>query len=258
MLKRVVFALLNSTPVQVPFLSCIPSAYPVRFVSPSDATSLAASRRSLFVRLQRLSKLKGRIYVTKLMLPWILTKYTHAVVLDMDLWVQSPTVFEMLVEEFDFFTPTQLIGTARDVVSDALFRKDKDHLHWPANGGVQLLRLEAMRNGTYEALLRAQFQPVGMLGDQVFFYKMSVTRPELFYRLSCKFNRQANDFFRVHPSNYECDDCLLFHGNLKKYKDVVEEAWRINSTMPIERAIKPNIRAYFSACFAPRAHACPN
>ena len=217
-----------------------------------DSSTALPARYSALLRLLR-SKTHGpgSAYVTKLMLPWILPNVTQAVVLDYDLWTSH---LSELSDEFYRFSPTQQIGLALDVAWKHLY----PNASLGFNGGVQLLHLERMRSGSYESALRTERRRIGYLGDQTMYSYISERHPEMFYRLSCRFNRQLNTHFDLHPSEYSCrDGCDILHGNQPRYKNGIKLANEGSSDV-LRRLILPRYQQEFNDCFprmtGPRRH----
>ncbi len=97
------------------------------------------------------------------------------------------------------------------------------------NSGVMLLNLDAMRHSTlYNQLLEPErvarlaekYHFRGHLGDQDFFTMIGMEHRELFYPLSCGWNRQLCTWWREHGYGdvfqlyYHCDGPVhIYHGN---------------------------------------------
>ena len=218
------------------------------FLSPcvscvNPETVLSERYLTLLHNLRRKTHGPGSAYVTKLVLPWILPGVTHAIVLDYDLWTSS---LLSLSEEFHNFSSTQQIGLAQDVAWKHLY----PNASLGANGGVQLLHLERMRSGIYETALREEKRYIGYLGDQTVYARISEKYPEMFYHLSCRYNRQMNTHFSLPPSAYSCrDGCAILHGNQPRYKHAIKLANEANRTDALLRLILPVYRSQFENCF---------
>lgn len=166
---------------------------------------------------------------------------TRIVQLDLDL--KYKTNIRDLFQEFDHFPPEAVIGITREM--QPVYR----HTFWQFrkenpltkvgdpppdglpgfNSGVMLLDLEAMRRSTlYNRLLQPnhvaqladQYRFRGHLGDQDFFTMIGMEHPELFYPLSCGWNRQLCTWWRDHGYGevfqlyYRCDEPVyIYHGN---------------------------------------------
>ena len=206
-------------------------------------TVLTKRHMELLRMLRQKTHGPGSFYVTKLMLPWILPNVTHAIVLDYDLWTSN---LLDLSNEFDKFSSTQQIGLAKDVAWKLLY----PNATLGANGGVQLLHLERMRTGPYETALREEKRRIGYLGDQTMYSHISEKYPDMFYHLSCKYNRQLNTHFKLPPSAYACEDgCAILHGNQPRYKHAIKAANEENHTYALRRIVLPMYRAQFENCF---------
>lgn len=227
-------------PCQRPSPSC---------VDPSVA--LDPARMRLLTRLQARAHGPGVVYTVKLMLPWLLTRFHHAIVLDFDLWPATPDALPRLAEQFNRFRPEEYVGLAEDVAARALYPGSP----LGANGGVQLMRLSDMRDGDWGQMLDNFTGAVGYLGDQTVYAGLSSSHPHRFHRLSCRFNRQLNTHFHLPVSAYMCSSgCLIVHGNHPKFKRAVQQALVSGSFDPLNSTLPPRLRRAFRDC-APRAGA---
>ena len=161
--------------------------------------------------------------------------------LDCDLKFKND--IRLLYEEFYKFKATNIIGIARD--SQPVYR----HVFWKYrsehpntrvgspppdgltgfNSGVLLLDLDKMRESVlYQKLitpelvdsLTEKYSFKGHLGDQDFFTLIGMEHEELFYVLSCTWNRQLCDWWRKHgyedvfDQYYKCENKVnIYHGN---------------------------------------------
>lgn len=225
-------------------LAVKPSAPSLCVTCVDPETVLSERYLTLLHTLRRKTHGPGSVYVTKLVLPWILPNVTHAVVLDYDLWTSSS--FLELSEEFKKFSSTQQIGLAPDIAWKQLY----PNANLGANGGVQVLHLERMRSGTYERALREEKRYIGYLGDQTMYSHISEKHPDMFYHLSCRYNRQMNTHFSLPASAYGCQDgCAILHGNQPRYKHAIKVANEANRTDVLRRIIPPMYRSQFENCF---------
>jgi hypothetical protein len=156
------------------------------------------------------------------------------------------SALQELTREFDKFSSTQQIGLAKDIAWKILY----PNATLGANGGVQLLRLDHMRSGSYERALREERRYIGYLGDQTMYSLISERYPDMFYHLSCRFNRQMNTHFNLPESAYTClEGCSVLHGNQPRYKHAMKIAIETTRTDALRRLIPPKYRSQFRNCF---------
>ncbi|XP_053178290.1 xyloside xylosyltransferase 1 [Scomber japonicus] len=166
---------------------------------------------------------------------------TRIVQLDLDL--KYKTNIRDLFQEFDRFTPGAVIGITREmqpVYRHTFWQYRKENPQTRVgepppeglpgfNSGVMLLDLGAMRTSDlYNELLKPdhvakladQYRFRGHLGDQDFFTMIGMEHPELFYSLTCGWNRQLCTWWRDHGYGdvfqlyYRCDGPVyIYHGN---------------------------------------------
>ncbi|KAE8294097.1 Xyloside xylosyltransferase 1 [Larimichthys crocea] len=166
---------------------------------------------------------------------------THIVQLDLDL--KYRTNIRDLFQEFDQFPPGAVIGITREmqpVYRHTFWQYRKENPQTKVgepppdglpgfNSGVMLLNLGAMRaSALYNELLEPsnvakladQYRFRGHLGDQDFFTMIGMEHPELFYSLSCGWNRQLCTWWRDHGYGdvfqlyYRCGGPVyIYHGN---------------------------------------------
>ena len=208
-----------------------------------DYKSLEKDKMEVLQNIKKRARGPGVYYVIKLMIPWLLPQVKHAVVLDFDLWIKQP--ISSITDEFKKFSSTNIIGVSSDIMSDKLYNE----LSFGVNGGVQLMNLDRMRTGFYEKILRNYSGKVGYLGDQTVYSYLYYSYPWLFYKMSCKFNRQLNTHFKIDPKKYEClDGCVIVHGNQPNFKKVIEMA-NYGNVLPLKQIISRDLKPYFSNCF---------
>lgn len=148
-----------------------------------------------------------------------------------------------LFQEFNHFPPEAVIGITREmqpVYRHTFWQYRKENLKSRVgdpppdglpgfNSGVMLLNLDGMRRSTlYNQLLEPErvaqlaekFHFRGHLGDQDFFTMIGMEHGELFYPLSCGWNRQLCTWWRDHGYRdvfqlyYQCDGPVhIYHGN---------------------------------------------
>ena len=118
------------------------------------------------------------------------------------------------------------------------------------NGGVQLLKLDRMRAGAYAAALASlRGKTLGYLGDQTAYARMSEAHPELFHRLSCRFNRQLSTHFHAPVSAYACaEGCDVLHGNQPVYKSAIQRA-AAGDAGPLRSLVPRRLRPAFANCW---------
>ncbi|XP_016122820.1 xyloside xylosyltransferase 1-like [Sinocyclocheilus grahami] len=161
--------------------------------------------------------------------------------LDLDLKFRSN--IRDLFQEFNQFPTEAVIGIAREMQpvyrhTFWQYRKEnpKSRVGDPPpdglpgfNSGVMLLNLDSMRRSTlYNQLLEPErvarlaekYHFRGHLGDQDFFTMIGMEHRELFYPLSCGWNRQLCTWWREHGYGdvfqlyYRCDGPVhIYHGN---------------------------------------------
>ncbi|KAG8003733.1 Xyloside xylosyltransferase 1 [Nibea albiflora] len=166
---------------------------------------------------------------------------TRIVQLDLDL--KYRTNIRDLFQEFDQFPPGAVIGITREmqpVYRHTFWQYRKENPQTRVgepppdglpgfNSGVMLLNLGAMRaSALYNELLEPsnvakladQYRFRGHLGDQDFFTMIGMEHPELFYSLSCGWNRQLCTWWRDHGYGdvfqlyYRCGGPVyIYHGN---------------------------------------------
>ncbi|TKS74691.1 Xyloside xylosyltransferase 1 [Collichthys lucidus] len=166
---------------------------------------------------------------------------TRIVQLDLDL--KYRTNIRDLFQEFDQFPPGTVIGITREmqpVYRHTFWQYRKENPQTRVgepppdglpgfNSGVMLLNLGAMRaSALYNELLEPsnvakladQYRFRGHLGDQDFFTMIGMEHPELFYSLSCGWNRQLCTWWRDHGYGdvfqlyYRCGGPVyIYHGN---------------------------------------------
>ncbi|KTF84053.1 hypothetical protein cypCar_00021269 [Cyprinus carpio] len=169
------------------------------------------------------------------------TELKRIVQLDLDLKFRSN--IRDLFQEFNHFPAEAVIGIAREMQpvyrhTFWQYRKEnpKSHVGDPPpdglpgfNSGVMLLNLDTMRRSTlYNQLLEPErvarlaekYHFRGHLGDQDFFTMIGMEHRELFYPLSCGWNRQLCTWWREHGYGdifqlyYRCDGPVhIYHGN---------------------------------------------
>jgi hypothetical protein len=128
----------------------------------------------------------------KPLLHWLLQPSLHRLILlDQDTIVlRDPAA---LWAHFTYFDRA-LVGAAREQ-SQLYELGSSGHLRNGMNGGVQLLRLDAMRasidfNRGIDFFASGHGGRVGALGDQTFYTLLANRHPSLFYKLPCEWNRQ--------------------------------------------------------------------
>ncbi|XP_060933996.1 xyloside xylosyltransferase 1 [Limanda limanda] len=166
---------------------------------------------------------------------------TRIVQLDLDL--KYRTNIRDLFQEFDLFPPGAVIGITREmqpVYRHTFWQYRKENPQTRVgepppeglpgfNSGVMLLDLGAMRaSALYNQLLEPsnvakladQYRFRGHLGDQDFFTMIGMEHPELFYSLTCGWNRQLCTWWRDHGYGdvfqmyYRCEGPVyIYHGN---------------------------------------------
>ncbi|CAB1442882.1 unnamed protein product [Pleuronectes platessa] len=166
---------------------------------------------------------------------------TRIVQLDLDL--KYRTNIRDLFQEFDRFPPGAVIGITREmqpVYRHTFWQYRKENPQTRVgephpeglpgfNSGVMLLDLGAMRaSALYNQLLQPgnvakladQYRFRGHLGDQDFFTMIGMEHPELFYSLTCGWNRQLCTWWRDHGYGdvfqmyYRCEGPVyIYHGN---------------------------------------------
>lgn len=243
---RFVHVFLNTSHAVVPRW-IFPRRSRLLFVDESWIKTLRPRHRLLLKRLRGHAHGPGRTYVLKAILPWLLPGVDRVLVLDFDLLFRSPVM--ELWHEFDNFGPEHMIGVATESAS----RTYPSH-SFAVNGGVQLMRLDRMRQGNYERMLNnivsSSGHRIGYLGDQTLYTILAQTHRYAFYPLSCRFNRQLNP----NADSYKCDDgCSVIHGNhavwkmrFRKWTSQDASAWEPE----LKRAMRPyKWKRYFSSCF---------
>ncbi|XP_059197595.1 xyloside xylosyltransferase 1 [Centropristis striata] len=164
-------------------------------------------------------------------------------IVQLDLDLKYRTNIRDLFQEFDQFPPGAVIGIAREmqpVYRHTFWQYRKENPQTKVgdpppdglpgfNSGVMLLDLGAMRaSALYNQLLEPsnvakladQYRFRGHLGDQDFFTMIGMEHPELFYSLTCGWNRQLCTWWRDHGYGdvfqmyYRCDGLVyIYHGN---------------------------------------------
>ena len=227
----------------------------VVFIDESWVERLDAPRADLLRRLRATTRGPGALYLVKAFLPWLLPHEERVTVLDFDLLLVHP--LSLLEREFKRFDSEQLIGVAADVMASRLYPSSA----FGVNGGVQLLRLDRMRLGPYEAAVRdialSADKPIGYLGDQTLYTHIADLHPRLVYRLSCRFNRQLNTHFHMSKRSYACQDgCAVLHGNQAWWKPHITRWQNLTSTGTIlselEAYLPPHIKPAFADCLRGR------
>ncbi|XP_039985534.1 xyloside xylosyltransferase 1 isoform X2 [Xiphias gladius] len=164
-------------------------------------------------------------------------------IVQLDLDLKYRTNIRDLFQEFDRFPPGAVIGITREmqpVYRHTFWQYRKENPQTRVgepppdglpgfNSGVMLLDLGAMRaSALYNQLLEPsnvakladQYRFRGHLGDQDFFTMIGMEHPELFYSLTCGWNRQLCTWWRDHgyadvfQLYYRCDGPFyIYHGN---------------------------------------------
>ena len=211
---------LNTSVSPVPNWTFPPNSQHV-FLNRSSVDQLDPRLKALFKRLLHHAHGPGPLYLIKAMLPWILPNTSRAIVLDFDLLFLSPV--QRLWDQFDLFEESHMLGLTPEA-DERIYRSG-----YALNGGVQLMRLDRMRDGRYESLLRqvahAPGHLIGYLGDQTLFTRIANLDGTVLFNLSCRFNRQLND---GHGPPRWCEDgCDVLHGNFRPWKRPFEEWSRL-------------------------------
>lgn len=208
----------------VPNISYIPNGWQtvcVGYHASCMKPEMDANKNALLDMLRKRAKGPGKAYVTKLMLPWILSNAKFAIALDYDLWIKEFNALEHLAAEFEEFSQTEMIGLVDDTAKNFLYPS------FPVkpNGGVQLLDLNKMRTGIYEHAIKHDINNIGYLGDQTAYAQLSVSHTSMFHRLSCKYNRQLSRHFDLRYTDIICPEgCSIVHGNQPQFKQAIREA----------------------------------
>jgi hypothetical protein len=164
------------------------------------------------------------------------------IILDADL--KFRTDIQKLWKRFEDFSPTNLIGIAhelqpvykhithqyRNAHPDTKIGAPPPNGNPGFNSGVLLMDLDRMRNSTLYneylsdrnrlKVLSEKYYFRGHLGDQGFYSLLSFEHPELFYVLSCTWNRQLCTWWKdkgyqdVFHLYYNCEGYVnVYHGN---------------------------------------------
>jgi hypothetical protein len=164
----------------------------------------------------------GAIYMWKPLLHYLLP-FRTAIVLDSDIGLVRDLA--ELEQQFDRFEPGAVMGLATEQAP--FYYQNGYPKTGGVNGGVQLLHLERMRRpgSAYEAELQrfaaGERGDIGYLGDQNFYTKLRMLRPELVHALDCGWNRQLSHhlwgptFLETHACG---SPCALVHGNFPTFK----------------------------------------
>ena len=162
----------------------------------------------------------------------------------MDADLKFKTDIKKLWYKFEDFSPRNLIGIAYElqpVYNHIMhqYRRDHPQTKFGApppegnpgfNSGVVLMDLEQIRKSilyksyfsdlTLLRQLSEKYRFKGHLGDQDFYSLLSFEHPELFYILSCTWNRQLctwwrnNGYREVFNLYHKCEgDVNVYHGN---------------------------------------------
>lgn len=243
---RCVHVFLNTSRAAVPQWRFPPHSETV-FLDETWAHALRPRHRQILKGLRDHAHGPGRIYVLKAMLPWLLPHVDRAVVLDFDLLFRSPV--RDLWDQFADFGPEHMIGVAPEAA-----RHVYSGFSFPVNGGVQLMRLDRMRQGRYERMLHeiasSEGHRIGYLGDQTLYTLLAEAHRDAFYALSCRFNRQLNP----EGTSFQCDDgCSVIHGNHAVWKQRFRD-WAALGASVWAPALRLELQTYrwqrhFANCF---------